>query len=77
MKPYEKIAWNRRKVPLRVLRRKAEKAKSKSKLWTLEEIEYLKEYTRRGFYRRYGILLDKNEQRSSWDRWSETADRGW
>ena len=79
MKPYEKIAMNRRKLPLRILRRKALKAKSKSKLWTLEEIEYLKEYCRRGFYRRYGFMFTKEElaKKSRGESWSETYDRGW
>lgn len=79
MKPYEKIAWNRRKWQLRILRRKAEKAQRKDKLWTLEEIEYLKEYCRRTFHKHFGFMFTQEElsKKTESERWTEQADRGW
>lgn len=81
MERYEKIAWSRRKWQLRILKKKALKVRGKRNVWTLEEIEYLKEYHLRRFHHKWGWLLEDAIEGATnptySDTWARTADKGW
>lgn len=56
----ERVVWFRRNKPLRILRKRAEKARRKDKIYTVEEIEFIKEKHRRNTPNFYRIFYPEN-----------------